>query len=157
MPRKACRSFKNGSQNSSWGLVWVDSTSLRVYSTGYRTRHWQIKAWLAETYTGTPFSSIKREEGCLHYSRIHLRVQTPIGKMKTWNEWRCKNKRRKINIPLSLCIHSHVNGTCVNVGEDTEGRGGYHTCSEMNGVSVFLGKLLAPEHTLDGQMLAGTP
>lgn len=88
--------------------------------------------------------------------RIHLRVQTPIGKMKTRNEWRCKNKRCKINIPLSLCIHSRVNGTCVNV-RGRHRRGGCHTCSEMNGVSVFLGKLLAPEHTLDGQMLAGTP
>lgn len=45
---------------------------------------------------------------------------------------------------------------CVNAKEKTR-KGGYHTRSEMNGVSVFLGKLLAPEHTVDGQMLAGTP
>lgn len=45
---------------------------------------------------------------------------------------------------------------CECEGEDTEG-GGYHKRSEMNGVSVFLGKLLAPEHTVDGQTLLGMP
>lgn len=76
--------------------------------------------------------------------------------MKTRNECRCKNKRGEINIPLSWCSHSRVNGMCVNVKGKTR-KGGYHTHSEMNGVSVFLGKLLAPEHTVDGQMLAGMP
>lgn len=57
------------------------------------------------------------------------------------DECRCKNKKRQINIPLSWCSHSRVNGMRVNVQGKTWGLGWglSHTLQDERTLS-FLGE-----------------